>query len=175
LVKIQQYRIEINAAKKQVILNFSAKRLRTLCYFPMNTSTCSIEKGIIADVAAESTIMSTAELSWNTALLCSRGRLAKNLSDDSLYQLKSWPNLTRWQIPEYALNIAGLWSKSPNSISAISQQLSIPITHVRSFITAALDSHLAVTCDQTSDVVPFDKKKKNAALFKKLMNRLKRA
>jgi len=175
LLEVMQYRIEINFAQKQATLNFLPKRLRTLCYFPLNNRTCVIKKGALHSSFDEYHNMPIAELSWNTALLCSRGRLPINISESALYKLKAWPNLTRWSVPDNALKISSLWSKSSSSITAISQQLAIPITNVRSFITAALDSNLAAICDVTSEIVPLETKKNNSALFIKLLNRLKRA
>jgi len=175
VLRIQKYCIEIDASKKCARLNFSQNRLRNLCHVQLNTSSCRISKESLTASISEYPSLSLTELSWNTALLCSRGRLAKPLSDNSIYQLKAWPNLTRWNVPQHALQIAGLWSKSPNTITAISQQLSIPITDVRSFITAALDSHLAITNEPSSKIIPFKAKKKNSTLFKKLLNRLNRA
>lgn len=175
VLSVQQYQFEIDAKIKQVKLSFSSKRLRTLSYFPLNDFTCSIKKDQLDSSFIQYETIQIAELSWNIALLCSRGRLASNLKDDALYQLKSWPNLTRWQMPEHAMNIASLWSKSANSISGIAEQLAIPVNSVRSFITAALDSELAIICEQSAEVLAFEKKKSHSALFKKLLHRLKRA
>ncbi len=172
---IQKYIIEIDANKKRAYLNFSQRRLRNLCYLPMNTSNCRIKKKSIISSLPEGCSLPLPELSWNTALLCSRGRIAHTLSDDHIFQLKAWPNLTRWNVPKNALKISSLWSKSPNSITPIAQQLSIPISDVRSFITAALDSNLAIICQQNSKIIPFEAKNKNSTLFKKLLNRLNRA
>lgn len=175
IVKIQNYRLQIDTKSEQVLLNFSVKKLRNLCYFPLNPNTYSIEKLNQTNAIIDSSSISIKELSWTVALLCSRGRLANNITDNTLFQLKAWPNLTRWQAPENALNIAGIWSKSPQSILDISQSLNIPIGHVRSFITAALDSNLAFACEQKSEIARLEKKKSNNVFFKKLLNRLKRA
>ena len=175
VLQIQKYCIEIDAIKKRARLNFSQNRLRNLCHVQLNSSSCRITKESLTASLSEYPSFSLTELCWNSALLCSRGRLAKSLSDNSIYQLKAWPNLTRWNVPQHALQIASLWSKSPNSITAISQQLSIPIADVRSFITAALDSDLATANEPSSKIIPFEAKKKNSTLFKKLLNRLNRA
>lgn len=175
VVKIQNYCLQIDPKNEQVLLNFSTKKLRNLCYFPLNPNTYSIEKLNQNNAIIDSSSMSIKELSWTVGLLCSRGRLANNLTDNTLFQLKAWPNLTRWQAPDNALNIAGIWSKSPQSILTISQSLNIPISHVRSFITAALDSNLAVACEQKSENPKPEKNKSNNIFFKKLLNRLKRA
>jgi len=175
VLRIQKFCIEIDAIKKQARLNFSQNRLRNLCHVQLNSSSCRMTKESLTTSLSEFPALPLTELSWNTALLCSRGRLAKSLSDNSIYQLKAWPNLTRWNVPHHALQIASLWSKSPNSITAISQQLSIPIADVRSFITAALDSNLAIANEPSSKIIPFEAKKKNSTLFKKLLNRLNRA
>lgn len=175
VLRVQRYCIEIDANKKRARLNFSPNRLRNLCHVQLSSSSCRISKESLTASLSEFPSFSLTELSWNTALLCSRGRLAKSLSDDSIYQLKAWPNLTRWNVPQHALKIASLWSKSPSSITSISQQLSIPIADVRGFIIAALDSHLAIINEQASNIVPFKTEKKNSTLFKKLLNRLNRA
>jgi hypothetical protein len=174
ILHIQQYCIEINVANNLAYLNFAKNRLRSLCYIPLNSSTCRIEKGSLGASSIERIPLPITELSWNTALLCSRGRLPKNLNDKSIYQLKRWPNLTRWTVPSNALSIASLWTKSPCSIIAISQQLCVPIADVRCFITAALDSQLAIICKEVSEIIPFKAPKKNSTLFKKLLNHLKR-
>lgn len=174
VLHVQDYCIEINVATNQALLNFPKNRLRSLCYVPLNASVCHIEKGSLGSSSIDRTPLPIAELSWNTALLCSRGRSPINLNDDSIYQLKRWPNLTRWTVPNNALSIASLWTKYPCSITAIAQQLNIPIIDVRSFITAALDSHLAIMNEEVSEIIPFKAKKKDSTLFKKLLNRLKR-
>ncbi|MBL4796073.1 MAG: hypothetical protein JKY50_01525 [Oleispira sp.] len=174
VLHIQNYRIEINASNNLAYLSFPKNRLRNLCYYPLNTSTCLIKKESLKNASEECISLSIAELSWNTALLCARGRSPKNLDNESTYQLKRWPNLTRWLPSNYALSIASLWTKAPYSITAISQQLDIPITDVRCFISAALDSHLAIICKEACEVIPF-KTHNNSSLFKKLLNHLKRA
>lgn len=174
LLHIQRYSIEINATNNKAYLNFPKTRLRNLCYVPLNTSTCRIEKGSLSTLSTELNSLPITELSWNTALQCSRGRLPKNLNDKSIYQLKRWPNLTRWTVPNNALSIASLWSKSPCSITAISQQLSIPIVDVRCFITAAINSQLAIICEEVTEIIPFKAQNKHSTLFKKLLNHLKR-
>ena len=180
VLHIQNYRIEINASNNLAYLSFPKNRLRNLCYYPLNTSTCLIKKESLThssenSIALSITELSITELSWNTALLCARGRSAKNLDDEATYQLKRWPNLTRWLPSNNALSIASLWTKSPYSITAISQQLGVPITDVRCFISAALDSHLAIICNEVSEVIPFKAQNNNSSLFKKLLNHLKRA
>lgn len=175
VLHIQQYCIEINTANNKACFNFPMNRLRSLCYFPLTASTCLIEKESLDHSSMEYVSLPIAELSWNTALLCSRGRAPANLNDESLYQLKRWPNLTRWIAPDNALAIASLWTKSPYSITTIAEQLDIPIIDVRSFITAALDSQLALICEEAAEVIPFKAKNKNSAMFKKLLDRLKRA
>jgi hypothetical protein len=174
ILHIQRYCIEINVAHNKAYLNFPKTRLRNLCYVPLNTSTCRIEKGSLSTSSQELISLPITELSWNTTLQCSRGRLPKNLNDQSIYQLKRWPNLTRWAVPNNALSIASLWSKSPYSITAISQQLSIPIADVRCFITAAINSQLAIICEEVTEIIPFKAQKKHSTLFKKLLNHLKR-
>ena len=175
LISIQQYRIEIYANNESARLNFSTKRLRTLCQFPLNDQLCEIKKGLMVSDSRDNITLSLAELSWNVALLCSRGKLPKNMAIDAQYQLKKWPNLTRWNQCDHAMKIAGLWSRSPNNINSIAQQLSIPIESVCSFITAAIDSSLAKKCDDIAEVISFKTEKNNSALFRKLLNRLKRA
>lgn len=175
VLHVQKYSIEIDASKNQASLNFPINRLRSLCYFPLNTATCLIQKETFNHSSVQYTSLPIPELSWNTALLCCRGRSAKNLNDDSLYHLKRWPNLTRWISPDNALSIASLWTKGPYSITVISEQLAIPIADVRCFITAALDSQLAVISEEASEVIPFTAQHKNSTIFKKLLNRLKRA
>jgi hypothetical protein len=175
LITIQQYRVEIYADKNTARLNFSKKRLRTLCQFPLTDQLCDIKKITLVSDNPDDTTIALPELSWEVAILCSRGRLPKNMADDAQYQLKKWPNLTRWSQPESALKIAGLWSKSPNNINNIARQLSIPIEHVCSFITAAIDSNLAQKCNGIAEIIPFKTENTNSALFRKLLNRLKRA
>lgn len=175
VIKVQNYRLQIDAKNEKVLLNFSTNKLRNLCYFPFNPNTYRIEKISQSDTIIDDSTISIKELSWTVALLCSRGRLTHNLNDNTLFQLKAWPNLTRWQAPEHALNIAGMWSRSPQSILSITQNLNIPIAHARSFIIAALDSHLAFACEQKLEVAQLEEKKSNNAFFKKLLNRLKRA
>lgn len=175
IIEVQNYRLQIDPKSEKVVLNFSTNKLRNLCYFPLNPNTYRIEKISQPDAFIAESTFSIKELSWTVALLCSRGRLAKNLNDNTLFQLKAWPNLTRWQTPDHALSIAGLWSKSPQSILSITQNLNIPITHARSFIIAALDSHLAFACEQKLEVAQLEENKSNNAFFKKLLNRLKRA
>jgi len=175
LISIQQYRIEIHADNNTARLNFAKKRLRTLCQFPLTDQLCDITKITITSENSDNTTIALPELSLDVAILCSRGRLPKNMAIDALYQLKKWPNLTRWSQPESAIKIAGLWSKSPNTITNMARQLSIPIEHVYSFITAAIDSNLAKQCNGIAEVIPFKTEKNNTALFRKLLNRLKRA
>lgn len=175
LISIQQYRIEIHADKNTARLNFAKKRLRTLCQFPLTDQLCDITEITTISENSDHTTIALPELSWEVAILCSRGRLPKNMATDALYQLKKWPNLTRWSQPESAMKIAGLWSKSPNNINNMARQLSIPIEHVYSFITAAIDSNLAKQCNGIAEVIPFKTEKNNSALFRKLLNRLKRA
>lgn len=175
VMTIQKYQLEINARNHSARLNFPKSRLRTLCQFPLSDHTCSIKKGLMVSITNKNLSMSLTELSWNAAIFCSRGRLPKNFSNQVQYHLKSWPNVTRWNCPEHTMKMASLWSKHPNTIQHISQQLSIPLIHVHSFITAAMDSHLAVQCNERIDAIPFDSKRSNSALFRKLLNRLKRA
>lgn len=175
LISIQQYRVEIHADKNIARLNFAKKRLRTLCQFPLTDQLCDIKQITTVSENSDNTTIALPELSWEVAMLCSRGRLPKNMANDAQYQLKKWPNLTRWSQPESAMKIAGLWSKSPNNINNIARQLSIPIEHVYSFITAAIDSNLAQQCNGITEVIPFKTEKNNSALFRKLLNRLKRA
>ena len=174
LMSIQQYRIEICANNESARLNFSTKRLRTLCQFPLSDQLCEIKKGLMVSDNHDNVTLSLPELSWNVALLCSRGKLPKNMAFDAQYQLRKWPNLTRWNQCDHAMKIAGLWSRSPNNIKNIAQQLSIPIESVCSFITAAIDSSLAKKCDDITEVIPFKTERSNSALFRKLLNRLKR-
>lgn len=174
VMTIQNYRLEIYASKNQARLNFPKKRLRTLCQFPLTDSICVIKKGVMISELSN-TIIPLPELSWDVAMLCSRGRLPKNLNNQAQYHLKSWPNLTRWNCSEHAMKIASLWSKHPNTIQHIAQQLSISINHVHSFITAAVDSNLAIKCNDLTEALPFEHKKSNHPLFRKLLNRLKRA
>lgn len=175
LISIQQYRIEIHADKNRARLNFSTKRLRTLCQFPLTDHLCNIRKGLMVSTTNDNSVISLPELSWDVALFCSRGRLPQNIAADAQYALNTWPNLTRWNHCEHAMRIASLWSKSPNNINNIALQLALPVENICSFITAAIDSNLANKCDDMTEVLPFKSKKSNSDLFRKLLKRLKRA
>lgn len=174
LLNVQDYSIEVNASDNTAYLNFPKNRLRNLCYIPLNSSTCQIKVGTLNESIREKISVPITELAWNTAILCSKGRSPKNINDGLQYQLKRWPNLTRWTVPNNALNIASLWTKSSYSISSIAEQLCIPITDVRCFITAAIDSNLAVVSEEALTSIPYKAKTENSTLFKKLLKRLKR-
>jgi hypothetical protein len=182
LLHIQDYTIELNADGNLAYLNFPKNRLRHLCFMSLDTSICSIELGSLGERASEKASLAIAkpislpipELSWNVALLCARGRSPKNINDSLLYRLKRWPNLTRWTVPNNALNMASLWTRSSYSITSIAEQLSIPIIDARCFITAAIDSNLAVISEETPTHIPYKAKTESSTLFKKLLKHLKR-
>lgn len=174
LLHVQDYTIELNASDDMAYFNFPKNRLRSLCYIPLSASTCHIELGSLDEKTTENISLPITELSWNVAIQCARGRSPKPINDGILYHLKRWPNLTRWAVPNNALNIASLWTKSSYSISSISEQLSIPITDARCFITAALDSNLAVVSEENITSSHYKVKADNSTLFKKLLKRLKR-
>jgi hypothetical protein len=175
LITFQKYYIEIDATEKKAKFNFPKKRLRNVCQFPLNNNLCSISKNLMPLSDIESSSISLTELSWSIAVLSSRGRLPRNVNSKALYKLRAWPNLTRWEISDNALKIASLWSQKENTIAGITQQLSVSAACVHSFITAALDSNLAVISNETSEILSFPPKKEHTPLFKKLLNRLKRA
>lgn len=174
LLHVQDYKIELNASDDIAYFNFPKNRLRSLCYIPLSASTCHIELGSLDEKSKEEISLPITELSWNVAIQCARGRSPKPINDGILYHLKRWPNLTRWAVPDNALNIASLWTKSSYSISSIAEQLSIPITDARCFITAALDSNLAVVSEENITNNHYKAKAENSTLFKMLLKRLKR-
>ncbi|HMW52953.1 MAG TPA: hypothetical protein PKX01_04355 [Rhodocyclaceae bacterium] len=78
---------------------------------------------------------------WEVALWASRGRLPRGTDLDTPVRLVRWPNFTRLPVPEGALRIAGLWSRTPTTLRDTVHLLGLPQRHVFAFFSAcaALD------------------------------------
>ena len=116
---------------------------------------------------------------WSMSLLTSRGRLPKGTDVIKKIGLKTWPNLTRVELPPNAIQIAAVLSNHPGNLLEISRWLNIEQRFVFAFFNAALSLNM-IELDNSKIKTPsinFNKKnpegKEQRSFFGRLMKRLK--
>lgn len=111
---------------------------------------------------------------WTSQLLTAQGRLARGVDINRPALLKYWPNMTRVEAIPHMMNIAAVWSDTPNSMVELAKRLDIPQRYVFSFYNAAVTLGLM---EQDNNKLKAkarnqDSKPKNRGLFSRLLKRL---
>ncbi|BBL74757.1 hypothetical protein [Methylomagnum ishizawai] len=116
-------------------------------------------------------------LIWKVALWTSAGRVPDDIDLNRPVYLRNWPNFTRLLVFPHALRIAALLSEQPRSLLNIAETLNIRQQYVFAFFSAARALGLADQAVRQSEslIAPLPvESKKDAGLFKKILQRLLR-
>ncbi|MCK5881810.1 MAG: hypothetical protein KAG18_08035, partial [Sinobacterium sp.] len=164
--------IEVDKEKDRIAISFDEKTLRALCRFTFNENNTTLNTGTLPlqRQVAEYTL---SHFLWEIGLSCSRGRLPESLHEDHCYQLKHWPNLTRWQAPQHSMRISSVWSQSPLSAVAVANQLNISVAYVIAFLVAADAADIIQTNDRADKIISFDQPHKSRGVLRSFFNKLK--
>lgn len=73
---------------------------------------------------------------WMVSLWASRGRVPKGTDLDAPVSLANWPCFSRLLVPPHSMQIASLWTSSPQSLVQTAKMLAIPHRYVFSLYSA---------------------------------------
>jgi hypothetical protein len=122
------------------LTNLSDTRLRPRCLLPVSQDEIEIQTLGYSEPHLLSTTDHTQQnidaLLWKVALWSARGRLPVGTDINAQIGLQHWPNATRILTMPQFLRIAALWVKSPHSLAATVDMLSIEARYVCAFFSA---------------------------------------
>lgn len=131
-------------AIQRVWIAVDAAQLRDLCSKAnLDVSVKSVPEDSNLHERANATITSTI---WQVALWTANGRLVQPINPNTVFRLKSWPNLTRLtELPE-SMRLSAFLVKTPVSLNTLYKLMPLEMADILNYIAATyLSDYLEIT------------------------------
>lgn len=115
--------------------------------------------------------LNATEVTWEAALLASKGRLPMGTNINNEIEIIYWPDLSKLITFEHVDQIIVVWALNPTSISATITQLKIPQRYVFT-LYCAMQAINSVRVDSEENDVEESPKPSKKGLFSKLLGRV---